>query len=86
MKKKNKIIWFLFVLFLTVISCKKETPEVSDLEKVRNNNNQKTYPVTKMDSVQAISFITKQKNTGITRLIFALYLWKPRYRNRFCNL
>lgn len=61
MKKKNKIIWFLFVLFLTVISCKKETPEVSDLEKVRNNNNQKTYPVTKMDSVQAISFITKQK-------------------------
>ena len=47
----------LFVVF----SCTKENSEISDLQKVRNNNNEKTYPVTKMDSAQAISFITKQK-------------------------
>ena len=47
----------LFVAF----SCTKENSEISDLQKVRNNNNEKTYPVTKMDSAQAITFITKQK-------------------------
>ena len=57
----NKIFYFLSVLFFMIISCKKENNEMSDLQKVRNNNNKKTYPVTKMDSVQAISFITKQK-------------------------
>lgn len=61
MKKLNKIFYFLSVLFFMIISCKKENNEMSDLQKVRNNNNKKTYPVTKMDSVQAISFITKQK-------------------------
>ncbi len=61
MKKKNNIICFLSALFFIVISCKKEVPEMSDLQIVRNNNNKKSYPVTKMDSVQAISFITKQK-------------------------
>ncbi len=34
---------------------------MSDLDKLRNNNNKKSYPVTKMDSAQAIQFITKQK-------------------------
>lgn len=34
---------------------------MSDLDKLRHNTNQKSYPVTKMDSAQAISFITKQK-------------------------
>ncbi len=61
MKRNNKIICFLYVLFFAAVSCKKETPEMSDLQIVRNNNNKKTYPVTKMDSAQAISFITKQK-------------------------
>ena len=43
----------LFVVF----SCTKENSEISDLQKVRNNNNEKTYPVTKMDSAQAIFLI-----------------------------
>ena len=61
MKKKNKLIAMLFAVSFLLFSCKKETGEISDLQKVRNNNNEKTYPVTKMDSAQAISFITKQK-------------------------
>lgn len=58
---KNKVLLFLFSFLLIFGSCKKETSELSDLQKVRNNNNKKSYPVTKMDSAQAISFITKQK-------------------------
>ncbi|KIA89798.1 hypothetical protein [Kaistella jeonii] len=61
MKKKNNLIAMLFALSFLVFSCKKENSEISDLQKVRNNNNEKSYPVTKMDSAQAISFITKQK-------------------------
>jgi len=61
MKKIIKIIPLLFALFFIVFACKKETAEISDLEKVRKNNNTVSYPVTKMDSAQAISFITKQK-------------------------
>lgn len=34
---------------------------MSDLDKLRTNNNKKSYPVAKMDSAQAIQFITKQK-------------------------
>lgn len=34
---------------------------MSDLQILRNNTNKKSYPVTKMDSAQAITFITKQK-------------------------
>ena len=60
MKKKNNLLLIIFLL-LFVFSCKKERAEVSDLEKIRNNNNKVSYPVTKMDSAQAISFITKQK-------------------------
>ena len=60
MKKKNNLLLIIFLL-LFVFSCKKESAEVSDLEKIRNNNNKVSYPVTKMDSAQAISFITKQK-------------------------
>jgi hypothetical protein len=59
--KRNKIPYILFTLLFIGIACKKETTELSDLQKVRNNNNRITYPVTKMDSAQAISFITKQK-------------------------
>ena len=60
MKKKTNLLLIIFLL-LFVFSCKKERAEVSDLEKIRNNNNKVSYPVTKMDSAQAISFITKQK-------------------------
>lgn len=61
MKKSSKIIVMLFAIFMAIFSCKKSTEEMSDLDKLRNNNNQKTYPVNKMDSVQAIQYITKQK-------------------------
>jgi len=61
MKKSSKIIVMLFAIFTAIVSCKKSTEEMSDLDKLRNNNNQKTYPVTKMDSAQAIQYITKQK-------------------------
>ena len=60
MKKKINLLLIIFTL-LFVFSCKKESTEISDLEKIRNNNNKVSYPVTKMDSAQAISFITKQK-------------------------
>ena len=61
MKSKNKIFILLISLLLITFSCNKESSQISDLEIVRNNNNKKSYPVTKMDSAQAITFITKQK-------------------------
>lgn len=59
MKTLNNI--FLVALLLLIFSCKKENSAVSDLDTLRKNNNKISYPVTKMDSAQAISFITKQK-------------------------
>ena len=59
--KRNKLVFTFFWLFLLMIGCKKESQGISDLQIVRNNNNKKTYPVNKIDSVQAIEFITKQK-------------------------
>ncbi len=50
-----------FVILLITFSCKKNTEEMSDLEKLRRSNNHASYPVNKMDSAQAIQFITKQK-------------------------
>lgn len=61
MKSQNKIVFFLISLLLITFSCNKENKQISDLEIVRNNNNKKSYPVTKMDSAQAITSITKQK-------------------------
>jgi hypothetical protein len=61
MKSPNKIVLLLIGLLFIAYSCNKESVQKSDLEIVRNNNNIKSYPVTKMDSAQAISFITKQK-------------------------
>lgn len=61
MKNLNKIIVVLVVILTVIISCKKTAEEMSDLDKLRNNNNQKSYPVAKMDSAQAIQYITKQK-------------------------
>ena len=61
MKSPNKIVLLLIGFLFIAYSCNKESVHKSDLETVRNNNNIKSYPVTKMDSAQAISFITKQK-------------------------
>ncbi|MGS0748459.1 hypothetical protein [Halpernia sp. GG3] len=60
MKFLNNLI-FALLLATLLFSCKKENSSVSDLETLRKNNNKISYPVTKMDSAQAISFITKQK-------------------------
>ena len=61
MEKRNKILFFLLTILFFVLSCKKENKQISDLQIVRNNNNKMSYPVTKMDSAQAIASITKQK-------------------------
>lgn len=55
----NSLI-LLFCLAVAALACSKKE-EQSDLEKLRHNNNGKTYPVTKMDSAQAIGAITGQK-------------------------
>lgn len=60
MKLLNNI-FFALVLFGLIFSCKKENAAKNDMDTLRNNNNRISYPVTKMDSAQAISFITKQK-------------------------
>ncbi len=61
MKKYNNYLILLLAVLLAVISCTEEKNTVSDLQIVRNNNNRKSYPVTKMDSAQAIASITRQK-------------------------
>lgn len=61
MKKLTNILFVMLTMMVAIVSCKKETPEISDLDKVRKNNNAVSYPVTKMDSAQAIAQITKQK-------------------------
>ena len=61
MIKINNTLLFLFCVGIMLFSCNKKQEERSDLDKLRNSNNKKSYPVTKMDSVQAIQFITKQK-------------------------
>ena len=61
MKKLTNIFFIAFSVLFFFVACKKEEPQRSDLEIVRNNNNQLSYPVTKMDSAQAITTITKQK-------------------------
>lgn len=71
---KTKILnnlLFIFLLALGTVACTKKE-EQSDLEKLRHNNNGKTYPVTKMDSAQAISSITGQKAQELLDLA-ALY-------------
>lgn len=54
----------LYILsFLLSWSCtpKEKTPNISDLEKLRNSSNKNFYPVNQMDSTQAIHAITTQK-------------------------
>ncbi|NML69455.1 hypothetical protein HHL23_06570 [Chryseobacterium sp. RP-3-3] len=60
MKKINKFLMFT-VLFLAFVSCNNKKTEVSDLDKLRNSTNVKSYPAVQMDSMQAINSITKQK-------------------------
>lgn len=59
MKRINNFLIFTVLLTL-FFACNKRT-EVSDLEKLRNSNNTKSYPAVQMDSMQAINSITKQK-------------------------
>ena len=59
MKRINNFLVFA-VLSLVIFACNKKT-EISDLEKLRNSNNTKSYPAVQMDSMQAINSITKQK-------------------------
>lgn len=61
MKKIFKILFSGLIFLLVFVACKKSSEEMSDLDKLRNNTNKKSYPMTKMDSAQAIQFITKQK-------------------------
>lgn len=60
MKKINKFLVFT-VLFLAFVSCNNKKTEVSDMDKLRNSNNVRSYPAVQMDSMQAINSITKQK-------------------------
>ena len=58
---KNSNFLYLFLLFAMIFSCNKKTEEISDLDKLRNSTNKKSYPAIQMDSVQAINAITIQK-------------------------
>ena len=61
MKQINKNILFsLFIITLTVLSCKKEQ-QISEIDVLRNGNNEDVYSSTKLDSAQAIASITEQK-------------------------
>ena len=61
MKSLNKNIIFSFVIFaIALISCKKEQP-LSEIDVLRNGNNEDVYPSAKLDSAQAIASITQQK-------------------------
>ncbi|MDH6251992.1 ASC-1-like (ASCH) protein [Chryseobacterium sp. H1D6B] len=60
MKRISNFLIFA-ILFLAFISCSNKKTEVSDLDKLRNSNNAKSYPAVQMDSMQAINSITKQK-------------------------
>ncbi|HBV15043.1 hypothetical protein [Chryseobacterium carnipullorum] len=60
MKRINKFLTFT-VVFLALVSCNNKKTEVSDLDKLRNSTNIKSYPAVQMDSMQAINSITKQK-------------------------
>ncbi len=60
MKIINNFLIFA-LLFLALVSCNNKKTEISDLDKLRNSNNTKTYPAVQMDSAQAINLITRQK-------------------------
>ena len=61
MKSLNKnVIFTLILALMTIIACKKEQPK-SDIDVLRNGNNEDVYSTTKLDSAQAIASITQQK-------------------------
>ncbi|KFF13899.1 hypothetical protein N6B72_09115 [Chryseobacterium soli] len=60
MKRINNFLIFTLML-LALASCTKNKTEASDLDKLRNSNNTKSYPAVQMDSMQAVNTITKQK-------------------------
>jgi hypothetical protein len=73
MKIINKF-WIFVILINLFTSCiKKEDQTVSDLDKLRNSNNRKTYPAVQIDSVQVINDITTQKVQQLLELS-TLYL------------
>lgn len=49
------------IFSIAIVSCNNKKTEVSDLDKLRNSNNTKSYPAVQMDSMQAINSITRQK-------------------------
>lgn len=61
MKRLTNFLIFAMMLFSIAACDDKKNTEISDLEKLRNSNNKKSYPAVQMDSAQAINFITKQK-------------------------
>lgn len=71
MRKSNFI--YIVLLFAIIFSCTKKTEEISDLDKLRNSTNKKSYPAIQMDSVQAINAITLQKVQDVFDLS-ALYV------------
>lgn len=66
MTKINRFLFAIIAAF-TVLSCKKETDQIS-LEQVKYNTNTKSYPSAKMDSAQVINSITKQKAREVLEL------------------
>ncbi|KQR95521.1 hypothetical protein ASG01_06685 [Chryseobacterium sp. Leaf180] len=78
MKTLSKFLLVL-ILGIAVFSCKQnEQNTVSDLDKLRNSNNRKSYPAVQMDSAQAINSITKQK---IQELLDLSTLYNSGYKN-----
>lgn len=67
MKKLINLLFSLLIIF-AVFSCKKNKVEMSDLDKLRNSNNKKSYPAVQMDSLQAIKSITLQKTQEVMDL------------------
>ena len=67
MKRINNFLIFT-VLLVAFVSCNNKKTEISDLDKLRNSNNTKTYPAVQMDSAQAINYITKQKVQELSTL------------------
>ena len=72
MKILNKL-WIFVIVMGIFTSCKKEVTAVSDLDKLRNSSNQKTYPAIQMDSAKVINDITTQKVQQLLELT-TLYL------------
>lgn len=72
MKILNKL-WIFVIVMGIFTSCKKEVTAVSDLDKLRNSSNQKTYPAVQKDSAKVINDITTQKVQQLLELT-TLYL------------